>query len=85
MSKESLRTQIRHHERPAELSMELGIRWFDLYRWNKGTTAKESIKTTLTAHNKPFVSNYIEPKHNLFPIPAYEKNTNTKLNQNDGY
>lgn len=85
MSKEILRMQIRHHERPAELSMELGIRWFDLYRWNKGTTAKESIKTTLTAHNKPFVSNFTEPKHNLFPIPAYERNTNTKLNQNDGY
>jgi hypothetical protein len=85
LSQAELRTQIRHHERPAELSMELGIRWFDLYRWNKGNTAKESIKTTLTAHNKPFASNYTEPKHNLFPIPAYEMNTNTKLDQNDGY
>ena len=85
LSQADLRTQIRHHERPAELSMELGIRWFDLYRWNKGNTAKESIKTTLTAHNKPFASNYTEPKHNLFPIPAYEMNTNTKLDQNDGY
>jgi len=85
LSKDALRTQIRHHERPAELSMELGIRWFDLYRWAKGTTAPESAKQTLINHNKPFASNYVEPKHNLFPIPAYEKNTNSKLLQNTGY
>lgn len=80
-----LRTQIRHHERPAELAMELGIRWFDLYRWGMGNTAKESIKGTLTAHNKPFVTNYVEPKHNLLPIPSYEINTNSNLEQNTGY
>lgn len=85
LSQTDLRTQIRHHERPAELSMELGIRWFDLYRWNKGTTAKESIKATLTAHNKPFASNYAEPKHDLMPIPAYEINTNSQLDQNPNY
>jgi hypothetical protein len=85
MSQTDLRTQIRHHERPAELSTELGIRWFDLYRWNKGTTARESIKATLTAHNKPFASNYSEPKHDLMPIPAYEINTNSQLDQNPNY
>jgi hypothetical protein len=81
----SLRTQIRHHERPAELAIEMGIRWFDLYRWSKGNTAKESIKSTLTLHGKPFASNYVEPKHDLFPIPEYEMNTNSNLVQNIGY
>jgi starch-binding outer membrane protein, SusD/RagB family len=85
MDKNALRNQIRHHERPAELAAEMGIRWFDLYRWNKGNTAKESIKATLTAHAKPFVSNYVEPKHDLLPIPAYEMNTNPNLVQNTGY
>lgn len=85
MSQTQLRTQIRHHERPAELSMEMGIRWFDLYRWAKGSTARESIKTTLTNHEKPFAANYTEPKHDLLPIPSYEKNTNHNLNQNTGY
>jgi len=85
LDQSTLRNQIRHHERPAELAIEMGIRWFDLYRWGKGNTAKESIKSTLTLHGKPSISNYVEPKHDLLPIPAYEINTNSKLIPNPGY
>jgi hypothetical protein len=85
MNQSQLRTKIRHHERPAELSMEMGIRWFDLYRWAKGNSAKEPAKTTLLNHGKPFASNYTEPKNDIFPIPSYEKNTNHNLEQNPGY
>ncbi len=84
MTKDELRTQIRHHERPVELAMEYGIRWFDLYRWQRGATATESIKTTLEAHNKPGVSNF-QDKHIVFPIPLQEININKNLNQNPGW
>ncbi|GAA3579127.1 RagB/SusD family nutrient uptake outer membrane protein [Snuella lapsa] len=84
MTKEALRTQIRHHERPVELAMEFGIRWFDLYRWQRGSTATESIKTTLEDHNKPFAENFQE-KHIVFPIPLQEININANLEQNTGW
>ncbi|MFD1615290.1 RagB/SusD family nutrient uptake outer membrane protein [Gelatiniphilus marinus] len=84
MTKEQLRTQIRHHERPVELSMEFGIRWFDLYRWQRGSTATESIKTTLENHNKPFAENF-QDKHIVFPIPLQEININSNLNPNPGW
>lgn len=84
MTKEQLRTQIRHHERPVELAMEYGIRWFDLYRWQRGSTATESIKTTLENHNKPFANNF-QDRHIVFPIPLQEININKKLNQNPGW
>lgn len=81
MSQDELRTQIRHHERPVELSMEFGIRWFDLYRWDKGATAAEGIKSTLEAHNIPYTENF-QNKHRIFPIPLQEININPNLNQN---
>jgi len=84
LTKEELRTQIRHHERPVELAMEFGIRWFDLYRWQRGSTATESIKTTLVAHDKPFAENF-QDKHIVFPIPLQEMNINTNLNPNPGW
>ncbi|WP_291868997.1 RagB/SusD family nutrient uptake outer membrane protein [Maribacter sp.] len=84
MTKDALRTQIRHHERPVELAMEYGIRWFDLYRWQRGSTATESIKTTLENHNKPFAGNFLD-KHILFPIPLQEININTNLTPNPGW
>lgn len=84
MTKEELRTQIRHHERPVELAMEYGIRWFDLYRWQRGSTATESIKATLEAHNKPGADNF-QDKHIVFPIPLQEININENLNQNPGW
>ncbi|SHH72241.1 Starch-binding associating with outer membrane [Chryseolinea serpens] len=82
-TKETLRTQIRHHERPCELSMEYGIRWMDLYRWSKGSTATESMKTTLTTHGKVFAGNFVEGKHEISPIPASEISLNKNLVQND--
>ena len=84
MSKDELRTQIRHHERPVELAMEFGIRWFDLYRWQRGSTAIESIKATLLNHNKPNADNFQE-KHIIYPIPLQELNINTNLKQNPNW
>ena len=84
MNQETLRQQIRHHERPVELSMEFGIRWFDLYRWQRGSVASESIKETLQEHNTPFVENF-EDKHVVFPIPLQEININPNLKQNSGW
>jgi hypothetical protein len=85
MTKDALRTQIRHHERPCELAMEFGIRWLDLYRWEKGSAAKESTRATLVAHGKTFIDNYAEPKHRLNPIPAQERSINPNLEQNPGW
>ncbi|SHM50709.1 Starch-binding associating with outer membrane [Chitinophaga jiangningensis] len=85
MTKDQLREQIRHHERPVELAMEFGIRWFDLVRWGRGNTAKQAIKTVLQNHGKPFSSNYVEDKHIRYPIPLKEINTNPLLKQNNLY
>lgn len=84
MSKDALRNQIRHHERPVELAMEYTIRWFDLYRWSKGNNA-EPISQTLTTHLKPFAENFVDGKHDVFPIPLSETNINGNLVQNPGY
>ena len=84
MSQGDLRNQIRHHERPVELSMEFGIRWFDLYRWQRGSTATESIKETFIGHNTPFAINF-DDKHIVFPIPLQEININSNLEQNSGW
>ncbi|MEN7547983.1 RagB/SusD family nutrient uptake outer membrane protein [Rapidithrix thailandica] len=85
MNQDELRTQIRHHERPVELAMEMGIRWYDLYRWGRGNTATESIKTILTNHDKPFAENFEENKHYLYPIPLQEININPNLEQNPNW
>lgn len=84
-TKDQLRDWIRNHERPIELSMEWSNRWFDLVRWGRGATAKQSIKTTLTAHGKPFSSNFVEDKHIRFAIPSKETSVNPLLIQNNGY
>jgi starch-binding outer membrane protein, SusD/RagB family len=84
-TKDQLRTQIRHHERPVELSMEWAIRWFDLVRWHRGAVAKESLKSTLSNHNKPFANNFDDRKHVRFAIPQTERNANPLLDQNFGY
>ncbi len=84
MGQGELRDRIRQHERPVELAMEFGIRWFDLYRWQRGGTATESIKTTLEEHGKPFSGNFLD-KHIVFPIPLQEMNVNDKLQQNPGW
>ena len=83
-SQDELRTQIRHHERPVELSMEYTIRWFDLYRWSKGANV-EPISQTLSDHGKPFAQNFVDGKHDIFPIPLSEINVNENIVQNPGY
>lgn len=85
MNQSELRQQIRHHERPVELAMEYTIRWFDLYRWAKGSTAPEKISDIMEAHDKPFAENYVDGKHDIFPIPLEEMNKNENLVQNDGF
>ncbi|MFZ6013201.1 MAG: RagB/SusD family nutrient uptake outer membrane protein [Bacteroidota bacterium] len=85
MTKDQLRQQIRHHERPVELAMEYAIRWLDLYRWSRGNTVKESVKATLMQHNKPFVANFIEGKHEINPIPYQEIILNRNLVQSDNW
>ncbi|RPE12781.1 RagB/SusD family nutrient uptake outer membrane protein [Chitinophaga lutea] len=85
LNKDQLREQIRNHERPVELAMEWGIRWFDLVRWGRGATAKQPVKALLTAHGKPSANNYVEDKHIRFPIPLKEINVNPLLKQNNLY
>lgn len=85
LNQAELRDQIRHHERPVELSMEYTIRWFDLYRWANSSVAPELISQTLGEHSKPFVENFVDGVHDIFPIPLSEVNINQNLNQNPGY
>ncbi len=85
MSQADLRQQIRHHERPIELSMEYTIRWFDLYRWSKSSVAPEPISTVLTNHQQPFAENFVDGKHEIFPIPFFDISRNENLKQNPGY
>ena len=84
MSQDALRQQIRHHERPCELAMEYGIRWADLYRWSRSKTSPEKIKTIMTGHNHEFANNYIDGKHDIYPVPLSEinKNPNSRQAQN---
>ncbi len=85
LNKDQLREHIRHTERPVELAMEWGIRWFDLMRWARGTTAKLNVKSTLQLHAKPSAANYVEDKHIRFPIPLKEISVNPLLKQNNLY
>jgi hypothetical protein len=81
MSQDQLRTQIRHHERPCELSMEYCIRWPDLYRWSRGKVAPEPIKNTLIAHQQEFAGNFITGKHEIYPVPLSEMSKNPNIHQ----
>lgn len=85
LSKEQLRTQIRHHERPCELAMEYTIRWSDLYRWSKSKVAPEKIKATLTNHQREFVANYVDGKHDIYPVPLSEMSKNPNISQVTGW
>ncbi len=85
MNQQQLRQQIRHHERPVELSMEYTIRWFDLYRWSKSSVAPEPISQTLIDHGQPFAQNFIDGQHEIFPIPFFDISRNPNLTQNPGY
>jgi hypothetical protein len=81
MTQAQLRTQIRHHERPCELSMEYGIRWPDLYRWSRSKAAPEPIKNTLIAHQQEFAGNFITGKHEIYPVPLMEMSNNPNIHQ----
>ncbi len=77
MSKAEVLKHLQDKERPCELALE-GSRWYDLVRWG-------IVEETLKAHNKPFVENYVDTKHQLFPIPHSEFLLNPDWEQNPNY
>lgn len=85
LNKDQLRTQIRHHERPCEFAMEYTIRWADLYRWSRGKVAPEKIKATLVTHEQEFANNFIDGKHDIYPVPLSEINKNPNIKQADNW
>jgi hypothetical protein len=77
MSKDQVLKHLQDVERPCELALE-GDRWYDLIRWN-------IVGTTLTSHKKPYVENYVDSKHKLFPIPHKEFLMNPTWEQNPNF
>ncbi|MDE6127414.1 MAG: RagB/SusD family nutrient uptake outer membrane protein, partial [Muribaculaceae bacterium] len=83
---ESLRDALRH-ERRVELAME-GHRWFDLVRWGIAASVMNKDNGTYGSNESDEVraemANFIEGKHELFPIPSEEIALNP-MEQNPGY
>lgn len=77
LSKETVLTHLQNVERPCELAFE-GGRWYDLVRWGM-------VGSTLKANGKKFAENYIESKHQLFPIPHKEFLMNPDWVQNPNF
>lgn len=77
LSKEEVLQHLQQVERPCELALE-GTRWYDLIRW--GIVGK-----TLREHRKPYVENFVESKHLLFPIPHDEFLLNPDWEQNPNF
>ncbi len=77
LSKEEVLAHLQNVERPCELALE-GVRWYDLIRWGK-------VSETLIAHKKPYVENYVDSKHKLFPIPHKEFLMNPDWVQNPNF
>lgn len=77
MTKDEVLKHLQDKERPCELALE-GSRWYDLIRW--GIT-----ESTLKAHNKPHIENYVDTKHKLFPIPHSEFLLNPDWEQNPNF
>lgn len=77
LSKQEVLAHLQNVERPCELALE-GSRWYDLIRWG-------IVGETLKAHKKPYVENYVETKHHLFPIPHKEFLMNTDWVQNPNF
>ncbi len=81
MTQADLREQIRHHERPCELTMEYQIRWPDMLRYSLSKVAPEKISDQLKLHYHEFAGNFIEGKHNIYPVPFAEISKNPKIHQ----
>ena len=71
------------HERRVELAME-GHRWFDLCRWGIAKQTMDAYKATETPEARAEMSEFVEGKHELLPIPAEEVRLGN-LTQNPGY
>ncbi len=78
--------QALRHERRVELAME-GHRWFDLVRWGNTKAHMEAYQATESDDVKAQLSVFQEGKHEIFPIPAEERELGglDLLYQNPGY
>lgn len=81
-SEEDLEMAIRH-ERRVELAME-SHRWFDLCRWGIAKEVMDAYKADESDAVRAEMSDFIEGKHELFPIPDEEVRLG-HLEQNPGY
>lgn len=77
LSKADVLKHLQNVERPCELALE-GVRWYDLIRWG-------IVGETLKEHKKPYVENYVDTKHTLFPIPSSEFLMNPGWEQNPNF
>ncbi len=76
--------QALRHERRMELAME-GHRWFDLVRWGDTKAHMEAYQATESDDAKAQMAVFQAGKHEIFPIPAEERQLNPALTQNPGY
>ena len=82
LNQTELRRMIRH-ERRTELAME-GHRWFDLCRWGIAKQTIDKYRSNESSEVQNHMGDFIEGKHELFPIPNEEINLGG-LTQNNGY
>ena len=71
------------HERRTELAME-GHRWFDLCLWGIAKQTIDKYRSNESSEVQNHMGDFIEGKHELFPIPNEEINLGG-LTQNNGY
>ncbi len=85
MSQTALRSEIRHHERPCELAMEYQIRWPDMLRYSLSKVAPEKISDQLKLHDHEFAGNFIDGKHDIYPVPFAEISKNPNIHQSPNW